>query len=126
MAHRGLNWRIAIIVVGMVMAISYGVFLTSGPRYVIQIEFGIFPAELDGTEVVIDGEVAGRLTRRGARTQTGFKVDEGDHVILLKHATFSSEPRTVTSGFGAGQLLLMVDLEDRFDGTMSESVLVLR
>lgn len=126
MAHQGLNWRIAIVVIAMVMSVSYGLFLNKGPRYVIQIEFGIFPAELEGTEVVIDGEVVGQLTRRGARTRTGFEVDEGDHVISLKHATFPSEPRTVTSGFGAGQLLLMVDLGDWFDGTTSESVLVLR
>ena len=108
------------------MSISYGVFLTSGPRYVIQIDFGVFPEDLEGTEVVIDGEVVGSLVRRGARTRTGFKVEEGDHVVSLKHATIRSEPRELTSGFGAGQLILTVDFEDRYDGTKSESVLVLR
>ena len=126
MAHRGINLRVAVIAVAILMSISYGVVATSGPRYVIQIDFGMYPEDLEGTEVVIDGEVVGSLTRRGARTLTGFRVEEGVHVVSLKHATLASEPVELTSGFGAGQLRLMVDLEERFDGTRSEPVLVLR
>lgn len=126
MAHRGLNWRIAIILVGIVMAILYGVFLNEGPSYVIIIDYGGYPQELDDTEVVIDGEVVGRLTRRSGRPRTGFRVDEGDHVVSLRHPDFASEPRELTTGFGAGQLHLMVDIEERYRGDASEITLVLR
>lgn len=124
-AERGLRWRVAGIVALAIMWIMWGL-VRSDDRTVILIEFGMMP-ELAGTAVVmIDGDSVGILKRRGARTQSGFKVPEGDHVVSVRHPEFGSEPARVTTGFGAGQVRLMLDVAELMRDGVPESVLVLQ
>jgi hypothetical protein len=94
-------------------------------RSVILIEFGKYPQEFEGLEVVIDDEVVGTLQRMGARTQTGFYVEEGDHEVWLKHPELPSAPTQVTSGFGGQRVMLMADFQQRYESGEDQTYVVL-
>jgi hypothetical protein len=123
-AVRGIRWKAASVVSGAIIVILWRV-VAGAPSTIIQINFAIFPEELVGATVLIDGEDRGRLERRGARTVNGFKVPEGDHTVQLRMPNMESEVRTVTTSFGA--VVLMVDFEDRMrDDGVPRTVIVLR
>lgn len=121
MIERQARFRVAILAVGALLAALWFGF-GGGESAVILIEFGISPQDLVGTEVVIDGEVAGTLERMGSRTQTGFRVKDGDHVVTLRHPELRTRQTRVTSGFGGERVLLVVDFGQDAAG---EPVLVL-
>ncbi|MDH5196328.1 MAG: hypothetical protein OEY20_03635, partial [Gemmatimonadota bacterium] len=87
-------------------------------------QFGVDPAFLLGAEVVIDGEVVGRLERSGTRTVSGFPVEEGDHTAELRVPGCTSEPARFTSGFGGQRVTLVWRPDVRVQGR--DSVCVLR
>ena len=99
------------VAVGIVTSVMWAQ-ASPNDQYVILIEWATMPS-LEGTEVLIDGEPAGALKRMGPRTQTGFKVGEGDHAVSFNHPEYPSEPTTVTTGFGGGHIMLMPELGNR-------------
>lgn len=118
-ARRGLRWRAAWLVAGVVLILIWTVARPAGGRYVIQVEFGAAP-ELEGADVLIDGVEAGTLERRGSRTLTGFRVDEGDHVVIVGSPRCPGRPASVTTGFGAAVVRLVAYRESRI--TANEEV----
>lgn len=107
--------RIGMIITGVLL---FGLYLVMGGPLgrrhtsVIQIEFGLYPDELAGSEVEIDGQVAGELKGFGNAWRTGFEVPEGRHAVRIRHPGFESKPRVVEAGVSAGLTLLVVDLQD--------------
>lgn len=87
------------------MALLWTVARGRSERHVIQVEFGASP-ELEGALVLIDGTEAGTLQRRGNRTLNGFRVAEGDHVVIVGTPACPGRPAQVTTGFGAGVVRL--------------------
>ncbi len=120
---RSLNWRLALVAVGIIMTV---VMAKASPadQYIILIEFGTMPS-LEGTEVVIDGQVAGTLKKMGPRTQTGFKVGEGDHTVSFNHPEYESETARVSTGFGGQKVMLMPELANRRENGEDHYYLVL-
>jgi hypothetical protein len=125
MAFRLSVWKVLPIVAAVV-----GLWFWSGlgkqNTAVIIIEFGVAPAEFEGLEVVIDDEVVGTLKKLGARTQTGFKVAEGDHVVCVRHPELPCEPARVTSGFGGQRVMLMADFASRYENGVDQTYIVLQ
>ena len=119
---RALHWRIALVAVGIAMSVMWAQASPSD-QYVILIEWSIMPS-LEGTEVLIDGEPAGTLKRMGPRTQTGFRVGEGNHTVSFKHPEYPSEATTVTTGFGGGRVMLMPELGNRRENGQDHYYLV--
>ena len=119
-AARGLRIRIAVIASGILVVLFW--MMASGNESVILVEFGIAPEVLEGAQVFIDDEAVGELKRMGARTQTGFKVKDGDHTIRLEVEGYGSKPTRVTSGFGGAEVRLMADFES---GRDDETTIVL-
>jgi hypothetical protein len=112
-------WLVAVVLV-FVMARS----CLGGPRYVIQIQFGIDPEFLAGAQVVIDDVVVGHIERRGARTVNGFRVEEGEHTVAVRKEGCNWEPAHVTTGFGGTTVVLMATPDAEMRG--AESVCVIR
>jgi hypothetical protein len=79
------------------------------PGNIIQIEFGVAPEVLVGAQVLIDGDVAGTLERRDARTLNGFEVEPGAHTVEIRVEGIASEPFTADPSSNGGSTRLMVD-----------------
>ncbi len=124
MQTRFFSWRAGLILSGVVVVLLWRI-LAGGEQSVIIIEFGMDPHEFEGLEVVIDGEVVGTLKRMGAATRTGFTVEDGDHMVALKHPRYLSEPVRVTSGFGGERVMLMANFEQRQRDGKEETYVVL-
>lgn len=116
MYMNAMRMRIGAIIAGILLVGIYllagGPFDTGG-KSVILIEFGMYPEEFEGLEVLIDGEPAGTLKKLGAATRTGFKVRDGNHVVEVLHESIGCEPRRVTSGRGGRTVVLILDVESR-------------
>lgn len=112
---RALRWRAAWLVAAVLVFATWRVAGGRGGGHVIQIQFGMVP-ELEGAKVLIDQEVAGTLAKRGVRTLAGFRVDEGEHVVQVGMEGCPGEPARVTTGFGAGTVMLLAEIEDRYVG----------
>lgn len=125
MAHRALNWRLAVVVAGLVLIVGWALAREGRDPYVILVEFGTAPEILEGAEVVVDGEVAGTLRRMGARTQTGFRVAEGRHEVFLRMEGYPPDTARITTGFGAGRVRLMADFANRYVEGESRTYVVL-
>jgi hypothetical protein len=125
MALRLNIWKILPIVVAVAALWLWG-GLGRQDTSVIIIEFGVAPTEFEGLEVVIDDEVVGTLKKLGARTQTGFKVSDGDHVVCVRHPELPCEPARVTSGFGGQRVMLMADFASRYENGEDQTYIVLQ
>jgi hypothetical protein len=121
--RRGLLWRVAAVGTAVVLVVLWKSGVRD-PSYVLQIQFGNAPDILAGAEVVIDDSVVGSLKREGARTVSGFRVEEGDHTAKLRLPGCTSETARFTSGFGGALVTLMWYPDITARG--SESVCVLR
>ena len=124
-ARRGILWRAAWFVAVAAMLVLWRVAGGRGGGHVIQIQFGMAP-ELEGATVLIDQEAAGTLAKRGARTLAGFRVDEGEHLVQVGMEGCPGEPARVTIGFGAGTVMLLAEIEDRYVGGQAACRVVLR
>jgi hypothetical protein len=122
--ERQARYRIALLAIVVSLIAMWFVF-GGNSSSVIVIEFGISPRDLIGTEVVIDGEVVGTLQRMGSRTQTGFKVSDGDHIVTLRHPEFRTRQTRVTSGFGGQRVLLVADIQSSSRNGQQETYIVL-
>lgn len=106
-------WMVA----GVVMLVGYFAMGGSfGNKSTIMIEFGMYPREFEGLDVEIDGQVAGQLRMFGAATRTGFQVKDGKHTVRILHPRLASAQRTVTTGAGASQVMLILDIQGGPDG----------
>lgn len=120
-----INRRIAGLVAAIALVFLW--WLTAGRTpSVILIDFTTAGPELEGTAVVIDGKVAGTLKRLGSRSQTGFKVKDGDHRIWLRHSEFLSDTATITSGFGGSRVMLMAEFGTRVVNGSPQTVVMLQ
>ncbi len=102
--------RVALIGAGIVTTLIYlamGGRFGPGNKGAIQIEYGMYPDEFQGAEVVIDGAVAGMLKPFGSATRTGFEVEQGEHVVTIRHPRFDSRERRVEIKPGRGVLLIL-------------------
>ena len=124
-AIRGLRWRAAWMVAVALVIVLWRVLRTGGGGHVIQVQFAMVP-ELEGATVFIDGDTAGTLHKRGARTLTGFRVDEGEHTVSVGMEGCPGEEAQVTTGFGAGVVMLLAEVEDRMIREESSCRVVLR
>jgi hypothetical protein len=125
-AVRGIRWRIAWLVAGAAVVVLWRVAGGSAGGHVIQIQFRAVP-ELEGATVLIDQEPAGTLQKRGSRTLTGFRVDEGEHLVQVNLEGCPGEMARVSAGeFGAGRLMLLAEMEDRYVGGQPTCRVVLR
>lgn len=122
---RGIRWRAAWLVAAAALAVLWRVAGLGARGHVIQIQFGAVP-ELEGATVLIDQEVAGTLARRGSRTLTGFRVTEGEHLVQVGMERCPGEPTRVTTGFGAGTVMLLAEVEDRYVGAATACRIMLR
>ncbi|MDP2958190.1 MAG: hypothetical protein Q8N53_17315 [Longimicrobiales bacterium] len=124
-ARRGIRWRAAWFVAAVVLLVVWRVAGGRAGGHVVQIQFGMVP-ELEGATVLIDQEAAGTLAKRGSRTVTGFRVDEGEHLVQVGMESCPGEPARVTLGFGAGTVMLLAEIEDRYVGGAPACRVVLR
>ncbi len=124
-AVRGIRWRIAWLVAGAAVAVLWRVAGGGAGGHVIQIEFGMAP-ELDGAVVRIDHQDAGTLAKRRNRTVTGFRVGEGRHVVEVGTEACSGVEALVTTGFGAGTVMLVAEKEGSGKGGEAACRVVLR
>jgi len=122
---RSLRWRAATGIAGLIVAwVGYSA-LGLGNHHV-RIEFGIAPEILVGATVVIDGEVAGTITRPRAPTVNGFPVKPGEHTVELRLEGYGSQSITVDTRTEGGTARLMADFsEQRNPDGSSQSTLVL-
>lgn len=125
-AVRGIRWRLAWLAAGAVVVILWRVASGGASGHVVQIQFGAVP-ELEGATVLIDQERAGTLAKRGSRTVTGFRVGNGEHLVQVGLEGCPGEPARVGTGeFGAGGLMLIAQIEDRWVGGRPACRVVLR
>ncbi|MEQ9400268.1 MAG: hypothetical protein RJQ04_13985 [Longimicrobiales bacterium] len=103
MSGRLMRWYAAAGFVGLVY-VGVWVYMGFGSA-VIQVQWGYFP-ELEGSEVMIDGEVAGVLFRRGRQTLSGFRVGRGDHAVSIVHPEYASDTFVVSADLRGAQYLL--------------------
>jgi hypothetical protein len=100
--------RIALIAAALLCLSSAACLLPDNkPR--ISIEFGAVP-ELEGSEVVIDGKVAGKLERTGQATRISFPVSKGQHEVTLKSSQFDCETAHVNIELDAQKVRMLVDV----------------
>ena len=103
-----LRLAAGLVLMGIMALMTNGTFL-GGDRSVIQIEFGMYPEEFEGLEVVIDDRSAGKLQYFGRATRTGFEVEHGRHKVEVVHPEFESVPATVAAGPQNSTVLLLLD-----------------
>ena len=123
--RRGLMWRAAWLLAVILVIILWRGCL-GGPRYVIQVQFGMDPEFLTGAEVVIDGTVAGTLGRIGSRTVNGFEVEEGEHTVEVRREGCEADPVRITSGFGGTTVMLIAEPDSNGRGAEESCVIRLQ
>ncbi|MDA0330324.1 MAG: PEGA domain-containing protein [Gemmatimonadetes bacterium] len=122
---RSLRWRAAIGIAGLIVALVGYSAMGLGDHH-IRIEFGIAPEILVGAAVVIDGEVAGSITRPRAPTVNGFPVEPGEHTVELRLEGYGAESITVDTRTEGGTARLMVDFSERrnADGSTQPTIVL--
>lgn len=118
--------RAVLAVAGMVVLAAYFAMGGSfGSKSSIVIEFGMYPDEFIGSEVEIDGQVAGELKMFGNATRTAFQVKDGKHTVRIRHPEYASEEWKVDSGVGGRNVMIVLDFQSRYVNGESE-VLIAR
>ena len=102
------------------------VFSGGGPGYIIQIDYTWGSTFLDGADVLIDGELAGNLEARNGARVNGFRVEKGDHVVVVQNEDCVGRPDTVTSGPSSRLVVLITDLDNRVYEGERQCVVLLR
>jgi len=85
----------------------------------------MYPDEFIGSEVEIDGEVAGELKMFGNATRTAFQVKDGKHTVKIRHPEYASEEWKIDSGVGGRNVMIILDFQNRYVDGESE-VLIAR
>ena len=113
-AMRGLRWRAALMVVAAAM-VAMWVFAAGGSARIIQIDYSWTGGEIEGAEVMIDGEVVGRLELYHGQRVNGFEVDKGEHVVSVRSERCNGRPERIDTSNGR-IFLYMADLKEGFVG----------
>jgi hypothetical protein len=82
---------------------------------VVQIEFGMDADQFEGLDVLIDGQVVGKLRRYGQATRSGFEVDKGSHDVCVQHPQYGCSPARVTTDKPGQKLLLLLEYEEVYE-----------
>lgn len=114
-------WRAAWLVAVVLMLIMWRACL--GPRFVIQVHFGMDPEFFTGAEVFIDGELVGTLQPLGRRTLSGFEVEPGDHAVEVRREGCASRPAQVTAGATGSRVVLMAVPDSEYRGAADQCVI---
>lgn len=122
MAGRISRWYAGVAVAGVLYLIGW-VFVAGYGGAVIQVEWGYVP-KLEGAEVVIDGEVAGTLFRRGRQTLSGFRVPLGRHEVRVRLEEYDAVPYFVEADVRGAQYPIYAWTESRWqpDGSRRRQV----
>lgn len=123
MIDRAIRWRVSVFAVALLMFLTLWLFNTRESNLIIQ--FGISPEDFDGVEVLVDGAVAGTLQRTGGATRTGFRIGKGEHVVLLNHPRYASEPARIAIDSVTPRVMLLVDFAQVFRNGRTETVIVM-
>lgn len=103
--------RRARVVAALLLACTACLLPDNKPR--ISIEFGAVP-ELEGSEVVIDGKVAGKLERTGQATRVSFPVEKGTHEVTLRSSRFDCETAKVNAELDAQKIRMLADVGESY------------
>jgi hypothetical protein len=79
---------------------------------VVQIEFGTDADQFEGLDVLIDGQVVGKLRRSGQVTRSGFEVDRGTHHVCVQHPQYGCSPTRVMADKPGQELMLKLEYEE--------------
>ena len=121
---RLLRWRAAAVIAGAFIFGAY--FYASGiTKAVIQVDFGPAPF-LEGATVLVDGDSAGVLFRRGRRRLTGFRVKVGEHTVQVVHDEYRGLPATVDADLRGAQYVLWAFPDSRRTDDGYERIIELR
>jgi hypothetical protein len=109
--------RAVMALAGVVVLVGYLAMGGSfGSKSTVLIEFGMYSQEFEGRDVEIDGKIVGQLKMFGAATRSAFAVKDGKHIVRVIHPEFECEPRTITSGVGGSDVMLILDFLGERDG----------
>ncbi len=110
-----LHIRFALIGSSVVLVVVYLMFGGSlGSPEIVQIDFGMYPDLFEGCEVEIDGKIVGKLEGTGQVTRSGFKVEQGRHVIRVLHDEVGSQEIVVEVAKGE-KVRVMLEMVDSYD-----------
>jgi len=114
--------------IGGIALMSLWFMVAGGQKSIIQINYNMYPEVLEGAEVVIDDEVVGTLKPIGRNHLTGFEVEDGSHVVSIRHPELTCEPVTIQSGYGGRQVQLLAELGETWteEGGYQTSVYLIR
>jgi hypothetical protein len=79
---------------------------------VVQIEFGADVDQFEGLDVLIDGQVVGKLKRSGQATRSDFEVRKGAHHVCVQHPQYGCSPTRVTTDEPGKELMLRLEYEE--------------
>lgn len=112
--RRGPRWYAALAVAGAVVLALWWAY-TGGPSYVLQIDYAFTGDLVEGAEVMVDDVVVGTLEGIGRQRVVGFKLEAGDHTVVIRSEECSGRPESVTLGPSRIHVLVL-DFEERFSG----------
>ncbi len=95
--RRGPRWYAAGAIAVVILFLLWRGY-AGWPSYIVQIDYQWAADLVEGAEVLVDGEVVGKLERLGRRTVNGFEVAKGEHVVDLRLPDCETRPEKVTLG----------------------------
>ena len=113
---RQLRWRAGVTVAGATFVLLWLYYSTGGGAYVIQVDYSWGGEFLDSAEVVVDDSVVGFLhPQAGGQRVTGFKVEPGDYLILVRTEGCEGIEREVSLRQGESRrAVFMADIDDSY------------
>jgi hypothetical protein len=101
-------------IVGTALVLMW-IFASGGADRIIQIDYSWTGGQIEGAEVMIDGEVVGTLELLHGQPVNGFRVEKGKHVVSVRTEDCAGRPERVDTSNGR-LFLLMADLKEGFVG----------
>ena len=103
-------------VAGALFVLGFLYYSTGGAAYVIQIDYSWGGESLDSAEVVVNDSVVGFLQPNTGRQRiSGFEVEPGEYVVLVRKGRCEGIERAVSLPPGKSRrAVLMADLEDGY------------
>lgn len=99
----------------VVLALAFAAMACGGPAQHVSIEFGLYPEELEGETVYIDGEPVGTLDRTGQHTRIAFPVELGEHEVRISHPRLKMKPAVVHLRMRGEKVRLMADIVEYYE-----------
>jgi hypothetical protein len=124
-AMRGLRWRLAFAVVGLAL-VGMWWMASGGPSHILQIDHSWAGGMLIGAEVVLDGEVIGTLERRSGQMVTGFRVERGEHEVLVRSEQCEGRPESFVADLSHRRVVFMAEVQEGFSGSRFRCLIALQ